>query len=349
MNRIRSVTALVLASTFFVPLFVDAAALYMDPDGGEVSPDQLFSVDIRVNNQDECLNAFDVELLYPQEEIEATVVSRGRSILTLWVEEPLIQHSEGKVSFVGGVPGGYCGRIPGDPDLTNILATVVFQPENERIQAEEVALEFGPDSSVLLSDGRGTEASLETSGAVYSVGDNPTVDASDWLTVAREDERPPESFTIELGQDDSVFGGEYYITFSTTDKGSGLSHFEVKEEDIDREGYVRRSDQEARFRQARSPYVLNDQSLNSVITVRAVDNAGNERVERFVPDESQRYDDSTWADGIFAGSLELGVVASLLAGALFFVLLAYFYHRRQKKIALETQSVHNDDHERENM
>jgi hypothetical protein len=37
-----------------------------------------------------------------------------------------------------------------------------------------------------------------------------------------------------------------------------------------------------------SPYVLHDQTLNSIVRVKAIDKAGNEYVATYVPDESQQ-------------------------------------------------------------
>ena len=271
--------------------FVSAAVLYVDPTEGVVSPNQMFAVDVRIDNQDQCLNVFDVGIKYSNDKVEAVTVSRGRSILTLWVEDPVIDHKKGEIRFTGGVPGGYCGRVVGDPDLTNVLVTVVFQPLNEGVFSGEVEISFDEKSSVLLSDGRGSLSPLDFLNAVYEVGDEPTVLAEGWLETIRGDDRPPTSFDIELLREDSVFDGRYYIVFSTTDKGSGLSHYEVKEEDIDRPGFIRGSNKEAEFVRVQSPYLLKDQTLNSKITVKAVDNAGNERLARYEPDPSMRYAD----------------------------------------------------------
>lgn len=281
-----------LVVLFFVfPFSVSSALLYMDPSEGMISSDQMFTVDIRVDNQDQCVNVFDVKIKYPFDEVEIVTVSRGKSILSLWVEEPAIDHKNGEVTFIGGIPGGYCGRVSGDPNLTNVLATLVFQPLNQDFSSDKIEIYFNDDTSVLLSDGLGVEAEIDLLGAVYDTGENATVLAEEWLDILRQDERPPVAFDIELMKEESVFDGNYFVVFSTTDKGSGLKHYEVKEEDIDRQGFVRGRDKEASFIRTESPYLLKDQTLNSRITVKAVDNAGNERLAWYEPDESIRVND----------------------------------------------------------
>jgi len=309
-----------------------AASIYIDPPGGVVSPEQIFSVDLRLDIDDDCVNVVETHLLYPADQLQVTTVSRGQSILSLWVESPKIDQANGRVSFSGGVPGGYCGRIPGDPDLTNVLLTVVFQPLNGVISSEDLGLGFDEvRSAVFLNDGFGTEAEVEYRGAVYSVGPESTVDAAWWLEALRSDTTPPEAFDIDLLQEDSVFSGHFFIAFSTVDKGSGISHYLVKEEDIDNPGFERHSRRSAEFRPASSPYLLKDQTLNSIITVKAVDNAGNERLATFVPDESQRLDDRwLWFSNLISRPLAVGILVVIVVTIALSAFL-YFLNRRRRQ------------------
>ena len=86
----------------------------------------------------------------------------------------------------------------------------------------------------------------------------------EWQEELEKDTIPPEAFEIELYQDPSIFGGKYFIVFSTTDKQTGIDHYEVKEG-------------KRKWQEAESPYLLGDQKLESIIKVKAVDKAGNER------------------------------------------------------------------------
>jgi hypothetical protein len=110
-----------------------------------------------------------------------------------------------------------------------------------------------------------------------------------WLREVSEDSIKPEPFSVELVRDESVYEGKWFIVFNTLDKQSGIDHFEVYETAIENEGFVFGKDGVASiWKDARSPYLLEDQSLNSVIRVRAYDKAGNDRIGALIPDQSLR-------------------------------------------------------------
>src|SRR6185369_401021 len=108
------------------PASASAASLYLDPGSGTYGPGDTFILNVRLNNEGECINAANVVLTYPTASLRAADFSKGGSILSLWVIEPQIDTKAGTVTFAGGIPGGYCGRIAGDPSLTNVIGKVVF-------------------------------------------------------------------------------------------------------------------------------------------------------------------------------------------------------------------------------
>ncbi len=102
----------------------------------------------------------------------------------------------------------------------------------------------------------------------------------DWSRAVRFramiDATPSEEFTPEIGQDSTVFEGKYFLSFFTTDKMSGVEHYEILE--------TRNQKIENRmWKVGESPYLLEDQSLRSKILVKVVDRAGNERIAEIPP------------------------------------------------------------------
>jgi len=95
------------------------------------------------------------------------------------------------------------------------------------------------------------------------------------------DATSPEEFKPEIGKAPAVFEGKYFIAFSTIDKQTGIDYYEILE--ADKRGYQRGTIRKAEWKKGSSPYLLEDQSLRSVIKVKAVDKAGNERIEEIVP------------------------------------------------------------------
>jgi hypothetical protein len=259
-----------------------ATTLSIDPTGGEFGPGDTFVLTVRMEPaNDECVNAVAVELLYPSDWMKAVAVSKGESVLTLWPEEPSVDVEKGIVRFNGGIPAGYCGRVQGDPGKTNILGKVIFNIPGNMIGGKvatgalPIAVVFGSSTQVLLNDGFGTPASLQLEGGSYIRNLNSKGQANEWLDIVHGDTIPPDLFTVSVERDPQTFQGKYFIVFSTIDKQSGVHHYEVVEDNPNRFGFVRGTDDKALFAKATSPYVLKDQERGSRIIVRAFDHAGN--------------------------------------------------------------------------
>ena len=80
------------------------------------------------------------------------------------------------------------------------------------------------------------------------------------------DTTQPEEFELQFVE----IEGKNYLVFATRDQTSGVEYYEVKEG-------------KGSFQKAVSPYLLKDQDLRSVIKVKAVDGAKNERISEIVP------------------------------------------------------------------
>ncbi len=253
----------------FLPLSSWAAILYLEPAEGQYYRDDIFIVKIRIDTEGECINTIKADLSFPQDVLEAIDFSQGDSILALWISQPEIDQSAGLISFIGGVPGGYCGRIPGDPGPSDLLGKIIFKVIGVKENSAEVR--FLDNSQVLLNDGLGTEATLNTQRAVLTllsgISPNPK---KEWQEELTEDTIPPETFEVEIVRDPGIFEGKYFITFVTVDKQTGLDYFEVKEGEGD-------------WQRENSPYLLKDQNLQSKILIKATDKAGNKRIIEYTP------------------------------------------------------------------
>jgi hypothetical protein len=297
-----------------------AATLYMDPSEAYGYRADTVTVSVRADTDEgECINTVDATITYGAA-VVAVDVSRGDSIMSLWVEEPIIDPVARTIRFAGGIPNGYCGRIPGDPRLTNTIARIVFQVPGFAVgggDTKEAEISFAPETRVLLNDGEGTEAVLKTFGSRIKLDDKAAGAITDtWGREVADDDVPPSPFSLELVQNDEVWAGKYYIVFSTTDKQSGLDHYEVMEEPLEELGLFKWGIPDVVWTEAKSPYVLKDQKLKSIIRVKAVDKAGNERIAVFAPEETARLVDPTTLVLV----LTLGGAALIVLAALAFVI-----------------------------
>jgi hypothetical protein len=286
----RMLGATLLLLLYVIPVEVFGMQVYLESDS-EYSPLDTFYVPVRIDTQGECVNAVRVVVAYDPAQLSVRDVSVGNSFLTLWTEPPQIARTpegkeQGLVSFSGGVPGGYCGRLEGDPGLSNRIAELVVTGVPKALAMGERAtttLILSPETSVYLHDGTGNKANTLLLGAEVSLVQREGVPRDMWYEDVRADTQMPEFFDITLVEGPSVGNPYHYIVFSTVDKQSGISHYEVLETDPDRFGLLRLFPREAYWIRTESPYVLRDQQLRSRILVKAVDKNGNERTATYEP------------------------------------------------------------------
>ena len=320
---------------FFSASHTDAALLYIDPSQTTLHRSDTLKLSVRLDtDDDECVNVVDAVIHY-SENIEAIDISRGASIMSMWVEDPVINHANRTISFAGGVPNGYCGRIAGDPRLTNVVVDLLFQSPGFVIGVKNdtniAEITFDDQTQVLLNDGYGTAAPLSMLGASIELSKTPGPSITNqWKEIIEADEIEPEEFSISLENTTNAYSDRYFIVFNTTDKQSGIDHYEVIEESLEEEGLFgfKWGREDAPWKEISSPYVIKDQSLNSTIRVKAVDKAGNEYIASYIPDEAQR-----------TISAQTKVMISIIATALVMLLVSifaalYLFLRRRKKMKL---------------
>ncbi|HHE65575.1 MAG TPA: hypothetical protein ENL09_06080 [Bacteroidetes bacterium] len=101
---------------------------------------------------------------------------------------------------------------------------------------------------------------------------------------------------ISVHIDPNIYDGKYFIVFSTVDKQTGLDHYEILEITPEELEKIKKEDggianffnklfgkweEKSSWKEGESPYLLADQSLGSVIKVKAIDKAGNERLVEY--------------------------------------------------------------------
>ncbi len=293
---------LIVLLLLVAPSTGSAAVLYFDPAEAGYGPGDDFAVSVKLDVNTSCINTIEAEIEFPREQLLLKDFIIGESIISLWVDNPSLAgmpeaNKNGKLHFSGGIPGGYCGKIPGDPGDSNILGRLIFQLPKFSVgkKAEgELAITFGDKTRVFQNDGFGTQDTIATRTATILIQDKAVNPDLDWDYLINRDKVSPEPFVIELHQSDRVFEGKYYLIFNAVDKGSGIDHYEVLEIKPGEEvGAIKTikwwerlffKDKDApNWITAKMPYVLIDQDLNSIIRVQAIDRAGNTRIVEYIP------------------------------------------------------------------
>lgn len=329
-----------------MPFTTQASTLYMETNANEYGPGDTFAADIYIDIGEECVNTIAATITYPSDYVNVIDFIYGESIINLWVDKPdakKIQKANGigALTFIGGTPGGYCGRIPGDPGRSNLVARIIFSVPGlivSDIERDVIKIDFDQaETKVLLNDGFGTEDVLTLVGSEYKVGKTATQKNKDWKNQITDDSIKPEPFVVELRRDKDMFDNRYYIIFHTIDKQSGIDRYEVMETKnmVDSDIAPKKSFFERFFsrllsaptpewKKAEMPYVLEDQELESIIRIKAVDKAGNERFVEYVPPAELRAEAQMSLEKMF-------FVLLLLVGIIIIILVIIFIYRKKKR------------------
>jgi hypothetical protein len=272
---------------------------------------EFIVVPIYLDTQFEEINAVEVYVNFSDNLVFRDYLD-GKSVITHWIEKPRVveqsslhgkshvvvpsaHYMASQITFSGIVAGGVSGR-----NLN--LVELIFEAKESGM----AKIEIDENSKVLLNDGLGTKTKLIALSQSFNILNVESLPRSEIallrglsrseLALLREkikiqDNFPPEPFKIYLAKNKEIFNGKYYITFETKDKQSGIAYYEIIEKPINFIFLSKPDIQNLSFKKAESPYVLEDQSLRSYVIVKAVDKAGNERVEILYPQRILVFDD----------------------------------------------------------
>lgn len=232
-----------------------AAQFSFQAPATEVGLDKIWTAELRVDTQEQYINALQGKISYPTDKLAVTDIKDNGSIINFWVERPRAQ--AGEISFSGIIPGGYLGQGP--------LFTVYF-----KTRTRGLATLIQKEGQALLNDGQGTATPVEL--ASYNLNISVQAPEQNVIAVETRDTEAPEKFDPLITRSQDLAGNKYVLIFYAQDKGSGIDHYEIKE------GLWG-------FKRATSPYVLARQKLDHTILVKAVDRYGNFTIAKVSPVE----------------------------------------------------------------
>jgi hypothetical protein len=147
---------LIAAACLLLVLFggshnANASVLYFNPqDKIEVEDGGSTIVDVWLDTEGKTVNAADVILGFPANLVEVSDVSRGDSVLQLWLADPDIDNVAGTVRLEGGIPRGSAFK-------SGLLARLTFLGKAQG----GGTIAWSRSSQILLNDGRGTQDSVQ--------------------------------------------------------------------------------------------------------------------------------------------------------------------------------------------
>lgn len=220
-------------------------------------------VDSNGNN----INALEGEITIKNQSLVFKNISDSNSLVSLWIKRPILNQGE-KLSFSGIIPGGYVGK--------GIIFTFII--ENKNFKSIDLINSFSLNNfSVLLNDGQGSKVKVSFLGLDK---DNNLVEQIDSILVLNK-VGWPEIFYPVITKNLDLGDNKNLLLFATQDKTSGIFHYQVYESS--KKINILKFNKKLDWITSESPYELKDQSLNSYIYVKAVNQAGNGRIMLISP------------------------------------------------------------------
>lgn len=249
-----------------------AATVFFRTDDDKINPGRVFTVDVLADAGTDNLNAFEGKILFSQN-LNLENINDGDSVVNFWAEKPHVLEyaSNGNkiIGFSGITPGGFTGVL-GPFQGTRPGKLFSFSLSSQSNGYFEIN---GNDVNFLLNDGQGNPADISVVPLKISVTGDAAAPSS--TTKINRSLSMPETFTPQIASDPTIWDGRYFLVFNTKDKETGIARYEVAE--------TKDENGEKEWVPTESPYLLKDQSLSSHIFVKAVNKAGNERIEELKP------------------------------------------------------------------
>jgi hypothetical protein len=237
-----------------MPFSLHAASLSLTAPRNNFSSQEEFLLSVDLNTEGTSINALEGELTYPANLLELKEIRDGDSVVTFWIER--LSLDKNTLTFSGIIPGGY--SLP-----SGHVVSLVFQA---KVKGEgEIELKNGV---TVENNKETTQSALKTQSFAFTI--STTTKSKAVASIIDAD--PPEKFEVSILKDENVFEGKAFLIFASQDKGSGLSHYEVKE------GLF------STYKITNSPHLLQNQNLDKKIFVKAIDKSGNERISTVYPD-----------------------------------------------------------------
>lgn len=251
MKKILPLNILFFLSIILLPKSVFSASFNFGYQTSSFDVNQKFNLSINLNTENEKLNTFNTNLLYPKDILKVSEIKTNNSVVNFWIEK--IDDKNGKIYLSGITPGGYLGN-------NGEIATITF--ETIKSGSGKIMLS---SPEVFLNDGLGTEIKIPSKFFDFSISGK----YFKGIWQEAPDNIPPEIFKPEIVNTPEIMDNKKVIVFETTDKLSGIDHYLVKESKYRALMFFQK------WEEVESPHTLKYQSGESTVIIKAVDKAGN--------------------------------------------------------------------------
>ena len=274
-KNLKNFTTFLIPVIFFCFAFANIAfaqSLNLKSAKSSYNVGDSFSVSLSINTDGQAINTMSGAVVIPTDKFQIADVRYGSSIISLWVEKPTINYSNGTIIFTGGIPGGYNGSS--GPILS-------FGLKAKKVGSAVIGLQ---DIKVLLNDGIGTELkNISLNALSLNINEAPAKPVQETPAAPEKkteevyaptpDIVPPENFIPVISRHPSIENNKFFASFFAVDKDTGISYYEVEEKPFLLSWITDKFNKP--FIKADSPNILRGQYWSYRVVVRAYDQAGN--------------------------------------------------------------------------
>lgn len=134
------------------------SALFIAPSQGTFFVGSTFDLSIFLDTKENRINAIEVNLKFPQDILQISTPTTGKSLISEWLTPPTYSNIDGTVSFKGGIPEGITTS-------SGLVSTITFRARSPG----QAKIEILGSSKILLADGKGTPISSTNAGGEYQI------------------------------------------------------------------------------------------------------------------------------------------------------------------------------------
>lgn len=205
-------------------------------------------VEARIDPEGTAINAIEgiIGLLGPGvPQVTAVLIETGSSVFTLWPTVPTFSKEDAGIRFVGGSTEGFSSE------------GLLFRMRIFSKTADQLTISW-LGGSAYQADGNGAPDGISSRSLAISLAQSEP----NQISASSIDTTPPVFDTVQISQDPEAFGGAYFLSVHATDDISGISRYEIVENQFSTEI-------------TDGIYVLRNQERTSDIVVIAYDQSGN--------------------------------------------------------------------------
>jgi len=247
-NFKKIIFILIIVSVFsiFINNKVEASTLYLKPSNISPGINEQFYVDVMLTTDGKIINGLESTINFDSKNLTFIRAEEAKSLINLWVEKPKLKGDS--ITFSGIMPNGFEGVI--DPfnlntKLPGLMIRLVFEAKKEG------NTKISAISYATLNDGLGTVDNILPVETLFAISNIVTP----YVYQTKENDVRPE-ITAYITADPNLYDNKYVLIFEAKDKQTGIKSILVKE---GRGGW----------REATSPYLLEDQTRSSIISIQA--------------------------------------------------------------------------------